>query len=179
MAAKVGSSSSTPTLITIPGVQDQHHPTTACRSPMPTGRAPSHWAPCRAAQQKSPRQLPCLTRPRCGRHLDHAAAPAHARHPARTDTTPACTMQMPNKSQLYRGFKHKQEEWANMQQQPGKPVAMVELKPPKPQPQKRQPTPSHKITSSYLPSSTWSWVSCWMPYGLQAGVTSKDAPRQP
>jgi hypothetical protein len=48
-------------------------------------------------------------------------------------------------------LKNKQEEWATIQQLTGKPVTVVQLKPPKPQPKKQQAAPSHKITSFYLP----------------------------
>ncbi len=47
--------------------------------------------------------------------------------------------------------KRKQEEWDNIQQLSGKPMTMVQLKPPKPQPKKKKPAPSHLITSFYLP----------------------------
>ncbi len=57
----------------------------------------------------------------------------------------------PNESQLSKDFKQKQAEWAAMQQLSGKPVTMLQLKPPKPQPKRQQPTPSHKITSFFLP----------------------------
>jgi hypothetical protein len=57
----------------------------------------------------------------------------------------------PSKSQLYKDYKQKQEEWATMQQLSGKPVTMLQLKPPKPQPKKQQAAPSHKITSFFLP----------------------------
>ncbi len=57
----------------------------------------------------------------------------------------------PSKSRLYLDYKQKQEEWANMQQLSGKPITMVQLKPPKPQPKKQQATASHKITSFFLP----------------------------
>jgi hypothetical protein len=52
---------------------------------------------------------------------------------------------------VFQEYKHKQEEWATIQQLTGKPVTMVQLKPPKPQPKKQQAAPSHKITSFYLP----------------------------
>ncbi len=64
-----------------------------------------------------------------------------------TNTTAHPTAQVPNKSQLFQDFKNKQEEWANIQQLSGKPITMVQLKPPKPQPQKKQAVPSDKITS--------------------------------
>jgi hypothetical protein len=56
----------------------------------------------------------------------------------------------PHKSRLYQEYKHKHER-ATIQQLSGKPVTVVQLKPPKPQPKKQQATPSHKITSFYLP----------------------------
>jgi hypothetical protein len=52
---------------------------------------------------------------------------------------------------VFKDFKQKQEEWATIQQLSGKPVTMVQLKPPKPQPKKQQAAPSHKITSFFLP----------------------------
>jgi hypothetical protein len=69
-----------------------------------------------------------------------------------TNTTyPTAAQVPPSKSRLYLDFKQKQEEWANMQQLSGKPVTLVQLKPPKPQPKKQQAAPSHKITSFFLP----------------------------
>jgi hypothetical protein len=56
-----------------------------------------------------------------------------------------------NKSQVFKDLKQKQEERTAMQQQSGRPVTMVQLKPPKPQPKKQQAAPSHKITSFFLP----------------------------
>ncbi len=64
----------------------------------------------------------------------------------KTKTTAHPTAQVPNKSQVFKDFKQKQEEWTAIQQLSGKPVAMVQ-----PQPKKQQATPSHKITSFYLP----------------------------
>jgi hypothetical protein len=69
--------------------------------------------------------------------------------PDLTQTAHATAQVPPNQSQLYQDYKHKQEEWATIQQLSGKPVTMVQLKPPKPQPQ--QATASHKITSFFLP----------------------------
>jgi hypothetical protein len=69
----------------------------------------------------------------------------------KTNTTAHSTAQVPNKSQLFQDLRNKQEEWATIQQLTGKPITMVQLKPPKPQPQKKQAAPSHTITSFYLP----------------------------
>ncbi len=71
--------------------------------------------------------------------------------PHLTQTAHTTAQVPPNQSQLYKDHKRKQEEWATMQQQSGKPVVMVQLKPPKPQPKKQQAAPSHKITSFFLP----------------------------
>ncbi len=75
------------------------------------------------------------------------------RKPVRKLTTgpEPTTAQVPNNSKVYKDYKRKQEEWANMQQLSGKPVTLVQLKPPKPQPKKQQAAPSHKITSFFLP----------------------------
>jgi hypothetical protein len=70
-------------------------------------------------------------------------------HKAAVNKSPA--EQVPNNSKVYKDYKRKQEEWANMQQLSGKPVTMLQLKPPKPQPKKQQAAPSHKITSFFLP----------------------------
>ncbi len=71
--------------------------------------------------------------------------------PHLTQTAHSAAQVPPNKSQVFKDFKQKQEEWATMQQLSGKPITMVQLKPPKPQPKKQQAAPSHKITSFFLP----------------------------
>ncbi len=59
---------------------------------MPVGWAPAHWEASQAAQPTSQSQLPLMTYQRCAHRLDHAAAHAHARHPATTNknSTPLC-----------------------------------------------------------------------------------------
>ncbi len=77
--------------------------------------------------------------------------PTQGTLPTNTEAYSTATQVPPNQSTLFKDYKQKQEEWANMQQLSGKPVTMLQLKPPKPQPKKQQAAPSHKITSFFLP----------------------------
>ncbi len=86
------------------------------------------------------------------RDLDSAAGhPTPGTLPDLKQTAHSTAQVPPNQSQLFKDYKQKQEEWATRQQLSGRPVTMVQLKPPKPQPKKQQATASHKITSFFLP----------------------------
>jgi hypothetical protein len=115
---------------------------------MPVGRAPLGDITNSTANIHEPPALPDQTKVCPRARSINAAQPVSS---GLTMDLLHCTAQVPNNSQLYLDHKHKQEEWANMQQLSGRPVTMVEFKPPKPQPKKKKPTSSHLITSFYLP----------------------------